>query len=258
MNTMLTIAGSDSIGGAGIQADLKTALACGVYSMSVITSVTAQNTVGVQGIFDLPSEYVSKQLDSVLTDILPDAVKVGMVSTSETIETIADRLQYYHANQVVCDTVMVSTSGRKLLCDNAVDSLKNILMPLATIVTPNIPEAEVLSGTKITSKDGMVTSAKKIAQYYHGSILIKGGHLPDCADDLLYTSSGETIWFNNPKIFNPNTHGTGCTLSSAIASYLARGNSIEDSVCYAKQYVTRAISYGLNVGHGNGSLWHGV
>jgi hydroxymethylpyrimidine/phosphomethylpyrimidine kinase len=255
---MLTIAGSDSIGGAGIQADIKTALACGVYSMSVITSVTAQNTLGVQGIFNVPSEYIAMQLDSVYTDVPPDATKIGMVSTSETIETIAERLRYYHPSNIVCDTVMVSTSGKKLLCDGAIDTLKNLLLPLATVVTPNIPEAEVLADMEIHSKDAMLTSAKKIATYYHGNVLIKGGHLTHCADDLLYTSTGDAVWFSNPKIDNPNTHGTGCTLSSAIASYLARGNSVEDSVCYAKRYVTKAISYGLNVGHGNGSLWHGV
>jgi hydroxymethylpyrimidine/phosphomethylpyrimidine kinase len=254
---MLTIAGSDSIGGAGIQADLKTALACGVYSMSVVTSVTAQNTVGVQGIFDVPEEFVATQLDSVFSDIFPDAVKVGMVSTSGIIETIAQKLKSYHAKNVVVDTVMVSTSGRRLISESAVSTLKSVLLPLATVITPNVPEAEVLSNMNIKSKSDMVTSAQEISKYYDGNILIKGGHLQGCADDLLYTSDGEIVWFENVKIDNPNTHGTGCTLSSAIASYLAKGFTIEESIHCAKDYVTKAIAYGLNVGHGNGSLWHG-
>ncbi|MCD7799715.1 MAG: bifunctional hydroxymethylpyrimidine kinase/phosphomethylpyrimidine kinase [Ruminococcus sp.] len=258
MNTMLTIAGSDSIGGAGIQADIKTALANGVYSMSVITSVTAQNTVGVQGIHDIPCDFVRLQLDSVFTDIFPDAVKVGMVSNSDIIKTIAERLKFYQAKNIVCDTVMVSTSGNRLISESAIDTLKNDLIPLATVITPNVPEAEVLSNMDIKSKDDMVISAKRISKYYRGNILIKGGHLVSCADDLLYTSNGDIIWFESVKIDNSNTHGTGCTLSSAIASYLSRGKSIQDSIQSAKEYITRAISFNLNVGHGNGSLWHGV
>lgn len=258
MNTMLTIAGSDSIGGAGIQADIKTALANGVYSMSVITSVTAQNTVGVQGIHDIPCDFVRLQLDSVFTDIFPDAVKVGMVSNSDIIKTIAERLKFYQAKNIVCDTVMVSTSGNRLISESAIDTLKNDLIPLATVITPNVPEAEVLSNMDIKSKDDMVISAKRISKYYRGNILIKGGHLVSCADDLLYTSNGDIIWFESVKIDNSNTHGTGCTLSSAIASYLSRGKSIQDSIQSAKEYITRAIFFNLNVGHGNGSLWHGV
>ncbi|MCC8068369.1 MAG: bifunctional hydroxymethylpyrimidine kinase/phosphomethylpyrimidine kinase [Ruminococcus sp.] len=258
MNTMLTIAGSDSIGGAGIQADIKTALANGVYSMSVITSVTAQNTVGVQGIHDIPCDFVRLQLDSVFTDIFPDAVKVGMVSNSDIIKTIAERLKFYQAKNIVCDTVMVSTSGNRLISESAIDTLKNDLITLATVITPNVPEAEVLSNMDIKSKDDMVISAKRISKYYRGNILIKGGHLVSCADDLLYTSNGDIIWFESVKIDNSNTHGTGCTLSSAIASYLSRGKSIQDSIQSAKEYITRAISFNLNVGHGNGSLWHGV
>lgn len=258
MNTMLTIAGSDSIGGAGIQADLKTALSCGVYSMSVVTSVTAQNTIGVQGIHDIPKDFVRLQLDSVFTDIFPDAIKIGMVSNIEIIEVIAERLQHYKAKNIVCDTVMVSTSGKRLISENAIDTLKKVLIPLSVVITPNIPEAEVLSNMGISSKNDMLISAKKISKYYRGNILIKGGHLDNCADDLLYKSNGDTLWFENIKIDNPNTHGTGCTLSSAIASNLAKGNSIENSVKYAKEYITNAISYGLDVGHGNGSLWHGI
>lgn len=258
MNTMLTIAGSDSIGGAGIQADLKTALACNVYGMSVITSVTAQNTISVQGIHDIPKEFVSKQIDSIFTDIIPDAIKIGMVSNSEIIETITDRLKYYQAKNIVCDTVMVSTSGKRLISEDAIDTLKSVLIPLATVITPNIPEAEVLSNMEIKSKSDMLNSAERISRYYSGNVLIKGGHLLNCADDLLYKSNGETIWFENIRIDNPNTHGTGCTLSSAIASYLSRGKSIEDSIRLAKEYITKAISFKLNIGHGNGSLWHGV
>lgn len=258
MNTMLTIAGSDSIGGAGIQADLKTALACGVYSMSVITSVTAQNTIGVQGIHDIPKDFVSKQIDSVFTDIFPDAIKIGMVSNTDIIETISKRLQHYQAKNIVCDTVMVSTSGKRLISESAIDTLKSVLIPISSVITPNVPEAEVLSDMKIQSKNDMVTSAEKISKYYKGNILIKGGHLSDCADDLLYKSNGDIVWFKNIKIDNPNTHGTGCTLSSAIASNLAKGKSIEDSVKSAKEYITKAISFGLDIGHGSGSLWHGV
>lgn len=257
MNTMLTIAGSDSIGGAGIQADLKTALACGVYSMSVITSVTAQNTIGVQGIHDIPKDFVKLQLDSVFTDVFPDAIKIGMVSSIEIIQAIAERLQYYKAKNIVCDTVMVSTSGKRLISENAIDTLKKVLIPLAMVITPNIPEAEVLSNIDIKSKQDMLSSAKEISKWYNRYILIKGGHLSECADDLLYHNN-DTIWFKNIKIDNPNTHGTGCTLSSAIASNLAKGKSVQDSVQLAKEYITKAISYGLDIGHGSGSLWHGV
>ena len=257
MNTMLTIAGSDSIGGAGIQADLKTALACGVYSMSVITSITAQNTIGVQGIHDIPKDFVKLQLDSVFTDVFPDAIKIGMVSSIEIIQAIAERLQYYKAKNIVCDTVMVSTSGKRLISENAIDTLKKVLIPLAMVITPNIPEAEVLSNMDIKSKQDMLSSAKEISKWYNGYILIKGGHLSECADDLLYHNN-DAIWFKNIKIDNPNTHGTGCTLSSAIASNLAKGKSVQDSVQLAKEYITKAISYGLDIGHGSGSLWHGV
>lgn len=258
MNTMLTIAGSDSIGGAGIQADIKTAQANGVYSMSVITSVTAQNTIGVQGIHDIPKQFVSSQLDSVFTDVFPDAIKIGMVSNSEIINIIADRLKLYNAKNIVCDTVMVSTSGKRLISQEAISTLKEVLFPLADLITPNILEAEVLSNMNVNSKDDMVTSAQKISKYYKGNILIKGGHLSYCADDLLYTSNGNIIWFENVKLDNPNTHGTGCTLSSAIASNLALGNSMEVSISNAKEYITKAITYGLDIGKGRGSLWHGV
>ncbi len=255
MKTALTIAGSDSSGGAGIQADIKTMTANGVYAMSAITALTAQNTTGVQGIFEVTPEFLSKQIDSVFTDIRPDAVKIGMVSSSGLIETIAERLTFYRAENVVVDPVMVATSGSKLLSDDAVDTLKAALLPLATVLTPNIPEAEVLAGMTIRSPEDMVKAAETIGKQYGCAVLCKGGHQLNDANDLLW-ENGKTCWFYGKRIDNPNTHGTGCTLSSAIASNLAKGRSLESAVERAKAYISGALAAMLDLGKGSGPMNH--
>ena len=259
MKKVLTIAGSDSSGGAGIQADLKTMAAHGVYGMSVITALTAQNTTGVFGILNADPKFVGCQLDAVFTDIFPDAVKIGMVSNAGIIETISGRLAKYRPKNVVLDPVMVATSGSKLLDDAAAEALMTKLFPLADVITPNIPEAEVLSGMRITNAGDMLESAKKISDMFKGYILIKGGHRPDTADDLLYSGrAGEQweTWLEGKRIDNPNTHGTGCTLSSAIACNLADDYDIIESVKEAKGYITRALESGLDLGTGSGPLNH--
>ena len=255
MKTALSIAGSDTSGGAGIQADLKTMTMNGVFAMSAITALTAQNTTGVQGIFEVTPEFLGMQIDSVFTDIRPDAVKIGMVSSVNLISVIAERLTAYHAENIVVDPVMVATSGAKLISEDAVSALKEKLLPLATVVTPNIPEAEVLADMKITSPADMVTAAEIISKAYHCAVLCKGGHSMNDANDLLYDEKG-AHWFRGKRIDNPNTHGTGCTLSSAIACNLAAGDSLPDSVLHAKKYVGGALADGLNLGAGNGPLNH--
>lgn len=255
MKKVLTIAGSDCSGGAGIQADIKTITAHKMYAMSAITALTAQNTTGVYGIFEATPEFVGQQLDCIFQDIRPDAVKIGMVSNIEIIEAIAQKLRQYQAVNIVVDPVMVSTSGSKLLSDNAIDALKMHLFSLATVITPNIPEAEVLTGLSIKSKEDMQEAAEEIAKVTCGYVLVKGGHLEDCADDLLYIK-GNTYWFESPKIDNPNTHGTGCTLSSAIACNLASGLDIVESVKKAKEYITGALRANLKLGKGRGPLNH--
>lgn len=255
MRKVLSIAGSDCSGGAGIQADIKTITAHKMYAMSVITALTAQNTMGVYGIQESNCNFVTQQMDAVFSDIYPDAVKIGMVSDKGIIETIAERLKHYEAKNIVLDTVMISTSGSKLLKDDAIEKLVNDLMPLATIITPNIPEAECLSGIIIDTKEDMKKAAKEISKKYSCNILIKGGHLESSSDDLLF-SNGKFIWFKQENINNPNTHGTGCTLSSAIACNLAAGMDIENSVKAAKEYVTGAINFNLDLGTGNGPLNH--
>ena len=256
MKTALTIAGSDSSGGAGIQADIKTMMANGVYAMSAITVLTAQNTTGVTAILNVTPEFLAQELDAVFTDIYPDAVKIGMVSESELIRTIAARLKQYGAKNIVVDPVMVATSGAKLICDEAVDILKTELFPLASVLTPNIPETEVLTGRLVRSAEDMVEAARQIAETYHCAVLVKGGHKLNDANDLLYTD-GSYRWFNGKRIDNPNTHGTGCTLSSAIASNLAKGLSMEVSVERAKEYISGALSAMLNLGQGSGPMDHG-
>lgn len=256
MKTALTIAGSDSSGGAGIQADIKTMMANGVYAMSAITALTAQNTTGVTAILNVTPEFLAQELDAVFTDIYPDAVKIGMVSESELIRTIAARLKQYGAKNIVVDPVMVATSGAKLICDEAVDILKTELFPLASVLTPNIPETEVLTGRLVRSAENMVEAARQIAETYHCAVLVKGGHKLNDANDLLYTD-GSYRWFNGKRIDNPNTHGTGCTLSSAIASNLAKGLSMEVSVERAKEYISGALSAMLNLGQGSGPMDHG-
>ena len=257
MNTALTIAGSDSSGGAGIQADLKTMLANHVYGMSAITALTAQNTTGVTDIMEVTPEFLAEQLDSIFTDIRPDAVKTGMVLSSQLIEIIADKLREYEAVNIVVDPVMVATSGAKLICDDAMETLKKKLLTLATVITPNIPEGEVLAGMKITSKEDMVTAAEKISNTYGCSVLLKGGHSLNDANDLLVEPGKEPVWFKGRRIANTNTHGTGCTLSSAIASNLAKGKSLEESVKGAKNYISGALAAGLDLGKGSGPMDHG-
>ena len=255
MKTALTIAGSDTSGGAGIQADLKTMTMNGVFAMSALTALTAQNTVGVQGIFEVTPEFLGMQIDSVFTDIRPDAVKVGMVSSVELISVIAEKLTAYQAENIVVDPVMVATSGAKLISDDAVSALKEKLLPLAAVVTPNIPEAEVLSGMKIESPEDMVKAAEKISKDYHCADLCKGGHSMNDANDLLY-HDGTYQWFNGKRIDNPNTHGTGCTLSSAIAANLAKGHDLATAVERAKEYISGALAAMLDLGAGSGPMNH--
>ena len=255
MRTALTIAGSDSSGGAGIQADLKTMTMNGVYGMSAITALTAQNTTGVTGIMEVTPEFLEKQLDAVFSDIFPDAIKTGMVSSSELIRVIAKKLKQYNASNIAVDPVMVATSGAKLISDDAIETLKDNLLPLATVITPNIPEAEVLSGMTITSEDEMVEAAKIIYETYGCAVLCKGGHQVNDANDLLYSADGP-VWFKGKRIDNPNTHGTGCTLSSAIASNLAKGKSLEEAVKAAKDYISGALAAMLDLGKGSGPLAH--
>lgn len=256
MKKVLTIAGSDCSGGAGIQADLKTMLANGVYGMSVITALTAQNTTGVYDVLESSPEFVAKQIDCVFEDIRPDAVKIGMVSNTDIIDSIAKKLKEYKAQNIVCDPVMVATSGSSLMKNDAVHALINKLMPLATLITPNISEAEVLSGLNIETKDDMLKAAEKISKITSAAILIKGGHLTDCADDLLY-ENGNIHWFSGKRVDNPNTHGTGCTLSSAIACNLAKGCTLAQAVQNAKDYITGALNAQLDLGKGSGPLDHG-
>jgi hydroxymethylpyrimidine/phosphomethylpyrimidine kinase len=256
MKTALTIAGTDSSGGAGIQADIKTMIANGVYAMSAITALTAQNTTGVQGIFEVTPEFLALQIDSVFTDIRPDAVKIGMVSSSGLIETIAEKLKEYHADNIVVDPVMVATSGSKLISDDAIETLKTKLLPIATVLTPNIPEAEVLSGMSIKTADDMIRAAAWISETYHCAVLCKGGHQLNDANDLLYRD-GSYRWFNGRRIDNPNTHGTGCTLSSAIASNLAKGCDLDTAVERAKAYISGALAAMLDLGAGSGPMNHG-
>lgn len=255
MKTVLTIAGSDCSGGAGIQADIKTITAHKLYAMSAVTALTAQNTTGVYGIMDVTPDFLSNQLDCIFSDIYPTAVKVGMVSSSALIEVIAGKLRKENAKNIVVDPVMVSTSGYRLLAEDAAVTLIEKLIPVATIITPNIPEAEVLSGMRITKVEDMIAAAEKIAQHYNGAILIKGGHTLNDANDLLY-QNGKAEWFYGERIDNPNTHGTGCTLSSAIASNLAMGYSLSESVYNAKTYISGALKANLKLGKGSGPLDH--
>ena len=255
MKTALTIAGSDSSGGAGIQADLKAMTMNGVFAMSAITALTAQNTTGVSGIYEVSPAFLAQQIDAVFTDIRPCAVKIGMVSSAPLIETIAERLRFYKAENIVVDPVMVATSGSKLLRDDAVQALTEKLLPMAEVVTPNIPEAEILSGMKITDAAGMEAAAQRISEKYHCAVLCKGGHQINDADDLLWRN-GCGKWFRGRRIDNPNTHGTGCTLSSAIASNLAKGYDLDTSVERAKAYISGCLSAMLDLGHGSGPMNH--
>lgn len=255
MKTALTIAGSDSSGGAGIQADIKTMTANGVYAMSAITALTAQNTLGVKSIMEVTPEFLEEQLDCIFTDIYPDAIKTGMVSSKILIEMIGKKLREYRAGNIVIDPVMVATSGAKLISDNAIETMKKELFTMATVITPNIPETEVLSGISIKSEEDMIRAAKIIYETYGCAVLCKGGHQVNNANDLLY-QKGTYRWFYGKRIENPNTHGTGCTLSSAIASNLAKGHSLEQSVENAKEYISGALSAMLDLGKGSGPMNH--
>ncbi len=255
MKTALTIAGSDSSGGAGIQADIKTMCANHVFATSAITALTAQNTLGVTDIMEATSEFLAEQLDAIFTDIYPDAVKIGMVSGSALIQTIADKLHQYDAKNIVVDPVMVATSGAKLISDDAIETLKKELLPLATVITPNIPEAEVLAEMSITNEEEMIQAAETICQKFGCATLVKGGHQINDANDLLYREDSYT-WFKGKRIQNPNTHGTGCTLSSAIASNLAKGFTLDQSVERAKSYISGALNAMLDLGKGSGPMDH--
>ncbi len=255
MKKILTIAGSDSSGGAGIQADIKTVTAHGMYAMSAITALTAQNTTGVYGVLDTPPEFVAQQLDCVFSDIVPDAVKIGMVSSSAIIKIIAEKLEEHEAKNIVVDPVMVSTSGSRLLSEEALDALITQLLPLGTVITPNVPEAEVLCGFAIQDKEDMLRAAASIAGKLGCAVLVKGGHLRGDAADVLY-EKGQAFWFQQPRVDNPNTHGTGCTLSSAIACNLAESRTLRESIRRAKAYLTGALKAGLDLGKGSGPLNH--
>lgn len=255
MKTALTIAGSDSSGGAGIQADLKTMTMHGVYGMSAVTALTAQNTLGVTDVMEATPDFLAAELDAVFTDIFPDAVKVGMVSSSALICIISDKLKYYSAKKIVVDPVMVATNGAKLICDEAVETLKAKLLPIADVVTPNRLEAEVLIGKSIETISDMEYAAREIFEKFGCAVLMKGGHDLNDANDLLWTAKGPE-WFYGKRIDNPNTHGTGCTLSSAIASNLALDKDLSTSVMSAKKFISGALSAKLNLGHGKGPMNH--
>lgn len=256
MKTALTIAGSDCSGGAGIQADLKTMTLNGVYAMSVVTALTAQNTTGVRAIQESTPDFLKQQLDAVFEDIYPDSIKIGMVASSELIFVIAQKLKYYGAKNVIVDPVMVASAGSSLIKQDAVQTLVTQLLPVSTLVTPNIPEAQVLSGMTISTREDMVTAAKKIGDQCQCAVLLKGGHSINDANDLLY-DKGKLRWFEGRRIDNPNTHGTGCTLSSAIAANLAKGFSLEESVRRAKDYISGALAAMLDLGRGSGPMDHG-
>ena len=253
--TALTIAGSDCSGGAGIQADLKTMTMNGVYAMSAITALTAQNTTGVRAIQESTPECLGQQIDAVFEDIVPDAVKIGMAPSGELIRVIADRLRFYGAKNIVVDPVMVASAGSSLIKKEAVQTLVTELLPISDLVTPNIPEAQVLSGMTVANNADMIRAAAQIGDSYRCAVLLKGGHSVSDANDLLYTN-GEIIWFRGKRIDNPNTHGTGCTLSSAIAANLAKGFTLTDSIQRAKEYISGALAAMLNLGSGSGPLQH--
>lgn len=256
MRTALSIAGSDSSGGAGIQADLKTMSMNGVFAMSAITALTAQNTTGVSGILEVTPEFLQQQIDAVFEDIRPDAVKIGMVSSVSLIEAIVERLKFYDAKNVVVDPVMVATSGSRLIDEDAVATLKEKLLPLAMLATPNVLESEILADMSIRNADDMEKAAKIISETYGCAVLCKGGHDINDANDLLY-ADGTATWFMGEKIDNPNTHGTGCTLSSAIAANLAKGQSLSEAVANAKTYISGALGAMLDLGAGRGPMNHG-
>ncbi len=255
MKTALSVAGSDCSGGAGIQADIKSMSFNGVYAMSIITALTAQNTIGVKALIALEPEFINSQFESIFEDIVPDAVKIGMLGTKDTVDCVALNLERFKAKNIVLDPVMVATSGAKLISDEAIEALKERLIGLSDLITPNIPEAEILSGFQIRKQDDMEKAAEYLGETYKTAVLLKGGHSADNADDLLYYNK-KLIRYRGKKIDNPNTHGTGCTLSSAVAANLAKGMSMEEAVCEAKKYVRYAIEAMMNLGKGRGPLNH--
>ena len=256
MKTALTIAGTDPSGGAGIQADIKTMTANGVFALTAVTALVAQNTTGVKSIQESTPDFLAEQLDCVFTDIFPDAVKTGMVASVPLIEVIADKLEQYRAKHIVVDPVMVATSGDRLISEDALETLKGRLLPLAAVLTPNIPEAEILSGRKIGTPEDMTRAARAIGEAYGCAVLCKGGHQVSDANDFLWQPGGEGRWFRSRRVDNPNTHGTGCTLSSAIASNLAKGQDLETAIRRAKDFLTGALSAMLDLGAGSGPLDH--
>lgn len=266
MKTVVSIAGSDSSGGAGIQADLKTMIMNGVYGMSVVTALTAQNTLGVTGIYEVSAEFVGRQMEAVFEDIPPDAVKVGMVSSACIIHEIAEKLKKYKGENIVVDPVMVATSGARLIRPEALEVLRKELLPLASVMTPNLPEAEILLQAeeeesereffRIRTKEDMERAARRLGEKYKVAVLLKGGHAVEDANDLLF-QKGEFRWYKGRRIPTPNTHGTGCTLSSAIAANLAKKFPLEQAVEAAKEYISKALEDGLDLGEGSGPMNHG-
>ena len=256
LKSVLTIAGSDSSGGAGIQADIKTIQSMGLFAQSAITALTAQNTTGVYGVHDVPTDFVAQQIDVVFDDIRPDAVKIGMVSSAEIVASIVDALERNDARNIVVDPVMVATSGSELASNSAIAALRDKLIPLATVITPNMPEAEALFGSHIEARDEQERAALEIARAAGVAVLVKGGHGENDANDVLARPDGNVVWFEGERVDTANTHGTGCTLSSAIACGLALGKTLEDAVRDAKAYITGALSAGLDLGRGSGPLDH--
>ena len=255
MKIVLTIAGSDSGGGAGIQADIKTMTMNGVFAASAITALTAQNTTGVQGIYEVTPDFLGRQIDSVFSDLRPEAVKIGMVASSGLIRVIGEKLRQFQPKWVVVDPVMVATSGARLIEEEAVETLCRELFPLADLLTPNVPEAEVLWERPIKTREDMEAAAREIGERFACAVLLKGGHAVNDANDLLF-EAGNLRWFFGKRIPNPNTHGTGCTLSSAIAANLAKGFSMEESVERAKAYISGALAAMLDLGAGAGPMAH--
>ncbi|MEG0071835.1 MAG: bifunctional hydroxymethylpyrimidine kinase/phosphomethylpyrimidine kinase [Raoultibacter sp.] len=256
MKAVLSIAGSDSSGGAGIQADIKTITAHKLFAETAITALTAQNTTGVYGVQESDPEFVALQIDTVFDDIRPDAVKIGMVSSAAIIEAIARSLEKNKAKHIVVDPVMISTSGSRLIDEEAINALILHLLPLADIITPNIPEAAALCGFAIESESDMLAAGNKLTEMCQGAVLIKGGHRKDDANDLLITRHGREVWLCHKRIDTDNTHGTGCTLSSAIACNLAQDFDMQACVQKAKNYITGALLSDLDLGRGNGPLNH--
>ena len=253
--SVLSIAGSDSSGGAGIQADIKTIQALGLFAQTAVTAITAQNTLGVTDVFDIPAHCVAAQIDAVFADIRPQAVKIGMVSSAEIVRVIANALQRNNASRIVVDPVMVATSGASLARGGAQDALVEELFPLACVITPNMLEAQALTGVSVHTEEDMLRAAEKLSRLTPGAVLLKGGHGLKRADDLLY-ADGQAWWFREDRVDNPNTHGTGCTLSSALACGLAQGLTVKEAAEKAKEYITGALKMDFNLGAGSGPLDH--